>query len=337
VSNASLELQKTLLEKLANAKGKKLGGAKLTVPKNLRKSLGADDAAVREAIDGLVREQYVTRTKSGGGVNYRLTREGEAHLASLEPDTLLPNGELFEYQRAFVLLKFFTASDRRLTQPQLEQRLGKMTGTMGFGEGRDGDGPDSRLVGHILRGFVREKALVRDGDRYELTEQGEELLGASDQYPGAEFTLTGREFNRICEAVRHGGFDAQPPEQARPAPKEQAPAAPVQPEPVEVKAPVTLTTSVLLELVEELRSERYLRTGMVPIWDLRRQVAARIGQEAATHATLDPLLKQLRRQDRVRLVSIADRSRATTDQLDDSIPGENETFFYVEFAHEYAQ
>src|SRR5262249_51625293 len=158
--------QKALLEKLANAPGKKLGASewKKKITKNLRESLGTDDATINEVIDSLVQQQYVKRESSGGGARCTLTKEGEAYLEKLEAPPFLPNEQLFGYQKTFVLLKFFVAADRRLTQPQLEQRLGKATGSMGFGEGRDGEGPDSRLVGHILRGFVREKALVRDGD-----------------------------------------------------------------------------------------------------------------------------------------------------------------------------
>jgi hypothetical protein len=92
----------------------------------------------------------------------------------------------------------------------------------------------------------------------------------------------------------------------------------------------------VLELVEELRREKYARTGYVPVWELRRLVPASAGAEAARHDNLDPLLMRMRRDDRIRLVSIGDRSRATPEQLDESVPGDNETFFDIEVAHEHA-
>ncbi len=93
---------------------------------------------------------------------------------------------------------------------------------------------------------------------------------------------------------------------------------------------------MVLGAFEELRRERFARNGIVPVYELRRLLTARHGTEAGSHAALDPLLKQMRREKRVRLIAINDLAGATTDQLDDSVPGENETFFYLETAHEYA-
>jgi len=84
------------------------------------------------------------------------------------------------------------------------------------------------------------------------------------------------------------------------------------------------------DMLEELRSEKYSHRDSVPIWEMRELVAARFGPEAAKHAVFDPLLKQWRRENRIRLIAIGDRSRATPEQLAQSIPGENETFCFVE-------
>ena len=93
---------------------------------------------------------------------------------------------------------------------------------------------------------------------------------------------------------------------------------------------------MVLGAFEELRRERFARNGIVPVYELRRLLAARHGPTAGSHAALDPLLKQMRRDKRLRMIAIGDLSEATTDQLDDSVPGENETFFYIENADEYA-
>jgi uncharacterized protein (DUF2249 family) len=70
----------------------------------------------------------------------------------------------------------------------------------------------------------------------------------------------------------------------------------------------------------------------VPVHELRAAIAAKYGPEAARHATLDRLLVELDRGEQVRLISIGDQSRATRQQLDDSIPGEGEVFFLIDRA-----
>ena len=79
----------------------------------------------------------------------------------------------------------------------------------------------------------------------------------------------------------------------------------------------------------ELLRERYSHTGLVPIHEVRQMIAARHGEPAARHEALDGQVRQLRRDGRVRMVSIADQGRATSEQLGQSIPGENEIFFYL--------
>jgi hypothetical protein len=63
-------------------------------------------------------------------------------------------------------------------------------------------------------------------------------------------------------------------------------------------------------------------------------VGKKFGPAAARHDQFDQVVKQLRQQSRIRLVSISDLRDATPEQLNDSIPGMNETFFYLEPAHE---
>jgi hypothetical protein len=75
--------------------------------------------------------------------------------------------------------------------------------------------------------------------------------------------------------------------------------------------------------------EKHWHTAMVPIHEIRQRIAARQGERAARHDVLDERVRQLRREDRLRLISLSDLSRATPEQLADSIPGDNETFFYV--------
>lgn len=106
--------------------------------------------------------------------------------------------------------------------------------------------------------------------------------------------------------------------------KPPRPASPATP----AKRPIT-ADSVLTTFGEMLRS-KHARTGLVPIHELRKTLAAQHGAERAGHESLDAVLMRLDHEDKIRLVAIGDRSRATPEQLADSIPGENETFFYVE-------
>jgi hypothetical protein len=48
---------------------------------------------------------------------------------------------------------------------------------------------------------------------------------------------------------------------------------------------------------------------------------------------LDEPIRELWRRGRVRMVALADLTRATSEQLNDSIPGVHETLFYLENAH----
>jgi hypothetical protein len=100
-----------------------------------------------------------------------------------------------------------------------------------------------------------------------------------------------------------------------------------------LEPPQDLTAAILAEF-ETLLQERHGHQGRVPVYELRRHVADKFGPEAARHDRFDPVVKQLRQQNRIRLVSISDLRDATPEQLNDSIPGMNETFFYVEPAHE---
>jgi hypothetical protein len=50
---------------------------------------------------------------------------------------------------------------------------------------------------------------------------------------------------------------------------------------------------------------------------------------AASHAMFDPILKQMRSEGNLDLIAISDGRDATQEQMDASIPGLNETIFYI--------
>jgi hypothetical protein len=100
--------------------------------------------------------------------------------------------------------------------------------------------------------------------------------------------------------------------------------------------PSALSAEQVLAEFERLRQDRYAQHGMVPIHALRGAIAQRFGPAAADHDSLDPLLKELRRQGQIRLVALGNAGAATEQQIADSIPGENEIYFAIESAHEHA-
>ncbi len=52
------------------------------------------------------------------------------------------------------------------------------------------------------------------------------------------------------------------------------------------------------------------------------------GEEAASHEVLDPIMQELR-SNGLECIAISDNRRMTQAQLDDSLPGINETIAYV--------
>jgi len=88
-------------------------------------------------------------------------------------------------------------------------------------------------------------------------------------------------------------------------------------------------SQAILDAFEELLRERHSSSGMVPIHEVRALLHERLGPEQAEHKTFDPCVKALRREGRLRVISISDLRSATREQLDDSIPGVHETLFYL--------
>jgi hypothetical protein len=276
----------------------------------------------------------VSRTVRG---TYRLEKKGTDYLARLESTLSGPapeiNEELLAYQKAFVLMQLFCAEDNSLPQGRLREKLSSAATRDALLFARMTSdppvNPDPPTIDWVVRKLVQSKDIdePRKG-RFHLTDRGRESLIATDQHPSLQFRITGKQLNALREAIR----DVSPVAQLKPEQRDEA-------APSVLAAPSvspSLTTEAVLNAFEDLRRERFARNGIVPVYELRRLLIARHGTEAGSHAVLDPLLKQMRREKRVRMIAIGDLSEATTDQLDDSVPGENETFFYLETADEYA-
>jgi predicted transcriptional regulator len=224
--------------------------------------------------------------------------------------------KLAEYQRAFLLLHLLLAKDRTLGRAEANRKLT----TVARKYLNLNAGVANRLRAVLSEeGFVQilKKTAGRGAESYRLTDRGLALLGTLEQYPTASFRFKGQEINALISAVREVSDSwKEPKEPTR------------RPEP-----PTDLGAAIVAEF-EELYRERHHHRGLVPIHEVREGIAARFGPDSARHDVFDPQVQRLRQAGRVRIVPISDLRSATAAQLNDSIPGVNETLFYLEPTHE---
>jgi hypothetical protein len=270
--------------------------------------------------------------------------------------------KLLEHQKAFLLLQLLGADDRKLTLGNANKPL-KREGKLLALTTQDANQLREKLA---EEGYIQKTKTGRS-IQYQLTDRGLALLLSLEQYP-KDFLVHGRAINALVNAAREQAvaWDASEPTgdlmrvQARtqailedlqrgvmevfastrqklssayyPRPAEstlESPAEESRPMPV----PDELPEKILAEF-EELHRERHGHTGLVPIHEVRQRIADRFGPEAARHNVFDAQVQLLRQQQRIRMVPISDLRDATREQLNDSIPGVNETLFYLEPAHE---
>lgn len=105
--------------------------------------------------------------------------------------------------------------------------------------------------------------------------------------------------------------------------------APVAPAPVATAAPTTpeLESAVMGQVRKGLAG-KHAPIRMVPIHEIRNTLKAQF--PGMTDEQFNEVMLDLRQAKRVRLIPISDRSKATPDQLGDSIPSSVGTLFYVE-------
>lgn len=322
MNDSLLELKRLLLQRLRGTKARRLGQAKLTPYVKDQKRLGVDSAQTDRAREELLRDGFIAAISKGR--SYQLTATGEDFLRQPSPPPLGYDEHLLPYQKSYLLLLLLKQGEQMASLSVICNRLrtDNLRRVMGFGlVETDGSVRLNRpLVVWILNNLGVKGAVERIEGRmgaasYRLLEAGRELLGASEQYDTIKFSLSGKELNALLSAAQLAGktvADPQPVKSSRP------------------------TAAQILAEYERLKEERFAEYGMVPIHELRRVVAERFGADAASHEVLDSLLKDLRREKRIRLVAIGNAGDASQQQLDDSICGENEIYFMIEAAHEPA-
>ena len=111
----------------------------------------------------------------------------------------------------------------------------------------------------------------------------------------------------------------------QPAPTEAPKAAADRPAP-----PAAELERAVVDEVHDMLAGRHANIRMAPIHEIRDAIRAKFGDEAASPEVFNDLLLGLRRQKKLWLVSIDDRSRATEQQLKDSVFAVGETFFWAE-------
>jgi hypothetical protein len=171
------------------------------------------------------------------------------------------------------------------------------------------------------QGFL---TITRNGrtERYTLTDAGRLHLGTLPFYDSFRFRLTGRVLNDLLEAAREADKQFAPSQAT-------SGVYPVSEHPSKAELERTI-----LDKFEAMRRERYSVAGLVPIHEVRADVRERLGLAAAGHDVFDEAVLRLWRDKKVRLTSIADRGKATPEQLQDGIPGVGETLFYLEAVRE---
>lgn len=286
-------------------------------------------ADVQAVVEELVAAGLVTSKKDGRAVRYSVTPAGESHLASLpvptartrtprnrdpavEPAPLPGNPNLLPYQQAFLLMQLLCADDRTMTEGQANKL------PLVAKQDLELSGP---LASQLRRKLAADGYLTQRKEGRSLlvtlTDKGVGYLTTLEHHPAARFTVTGGAINALL-AARGDGAGYRVSDVAS-----------------ESEVPADLA-SVAYRVFQQLARERFTRNGLVPIFEIRREIARQYGPDAARHDTLDHSILSLWRDGRVRLVSISDTRGASAAELEDSITDAYETLFYMEGADGHA-
>ncbi len=303
---SATDLKKLLVAASAKARGPAMDAAGL-------------DRSLRDLIDeglvvltGAAKDGDHPRPKG----SYRLTAEGKE---SVRPGRPQHGDELLAYQESFILLQLFRAEGRKLSRSKLNEKLKSVTASGNLELDPKGS-PDT--ISYHLHALVESGRVAEERERnahtFALTEGGLAALAGGKQHQAATFTMSGATLNALLEACRAPGpiedrADGDEPGRG-PGRREARP----------------LDPSDVLELVDGLKSGDYSGEGLIPIPALRGLVATRHGAEAASHPVFDRLLRRMRADGEIRLTSIGNLADATQGELDDAIPGANETIFYID-------
>jgi predicted transcriptional regulator len=288
------------------------------VPFRTQECLRLNAATARAVLTDLALRDEVQVHRSGASESYTLTPTGAERLARLREEcpvlpptgkpTPAPNEAIAQAREAFLLLKLLEAPNHSATAAV----------------GNKLSYPKPFKLNHATAWQVRRE-LVRQGHltvhwdgkegSYTLTTSGKRHLATLSFDSFGEMKIKGHALTQLLAAAREGRTIAL----SRPAPVTPSPTL----------SDVELESTVM-DTFQELLRGPFATLRMVPIHEVRREIAKRFGVNGVAHAAFNDALLDLRRTDRVQLVSIDDRSRATPEQLRDSVFAVGETFFYME-------
>ncbi|MBA4192132.1 MAG: hypothetical protein C0467_29495 [Planctomycetaceae bacterium] len=290
------------------------------VPFRTQECLRLNGATARAVLTELALRDDVQVARSAGSESYTLTPSGAARLVRLRGEcpvlpptgkpTLAPSESIAQARQAFLLLKLLEAPNSCHTAA----------------EGNQLSYPKPFKLNHATAWQLRRE-LMRHGyltvrwdgkeGSYALTPSGKRYLATLSFDTFGEFKIKGHALTQLLAAAR------------------ELPGAGIQHQPIELHSPrpalsVAELDSAVMDTFHELLRGPFATLRMVPIYEVRGEIAKRFETNGVSHAAFNDALLDLRRTDRVRLVSIDDRSRATPEQLRDSVFAVGETFFYME-------
>ena len=331
---ASDPLARTLLKLFAEARDHKLSAASLTSKlKSLDKKSGIthDPAELDQTLTALIDDGKITVTgasKTAGQHprakgSYRLTSAGKDHVKPGKPDA---SNETLAYQESYLLLQMIRFDERTASRSKLNEKLKSATARqkLDFPADNPKETIDYHLHNLVQAGSLDEK---RQGVSmiYTLTDAGLRALGAADQHPTVEFRFPGSALNFLLGVARDSGgprrADAEPEDETESPP--MAHQAPIQ-------SLASVETRQIHDFIAQLKADKYAGRDLIPIHEVRKLVAQHHGDHAATHPVFDPLLKRMRADGEIEIIAIADTRDTPQEFLDDSIPGMNETLFFID-------
>ena len=286
--------------------------------------LGLNPATTRAVLTELALRGDVEVHRGGGSESYALTRSGAERLGRLReqcpvlPPTgkAAPDESLRRSREAYLLLRLLQCAKHTLWGADAHASNKKEPLKLNHATAWQVRG-DLARAGHV--------ALNWDGKEgsYTLTSSGQRYLTTLPFDDLGEVKIKGSVLTELLTAAR----DSAAP----------APGAAAAPGAAPKATPTTLTGAQLeagvMGVFNELLGGPYANLRMVPIHEIRTAIAERFGSVAASHAAFNECVLGLRRAKQLRLISIDDRSRATPEQLRDSVFAVGETFFYAESAH----
>ncbi len=311
-----------LLHRLANApKGGLTASAADKITPAIQKELELTPEGAKRLREELAQEGMASSSKVGRSLKTEITDAGRELLREigrfipLQPargEVIEADERISRSREAYLLLQLLQVPESGATASELNKKPGP-----GFLE------LNSATARHV-RGQLVVRELVdihrsARSEKFTLNPSAARHLAALSFDNFEKLEINGRALTALLAAAREGTLAVAAREPATPSTK----LVKATPSSEDLETAVT-------EIFEVLLRERFANIRMVPIHEVRTAMAERFGPPTASHGVFDEVMHDLRRSGKARLIPIDDRSRATEQQLRDSIDAPVGTLFYVE-------